>query len=202
MRRQMSGLAVGVLLGMGCVSDSVVFSTATMYGIELNAVEQGGQTIKVGFHRVEGVVMPMVDDDGNLLDEAYPVAAAYKSNTGALLLAALTNNYVRQSFATGAAADSPLAQAGVINALQANAADVEKIYAQRDEQRQLILKIVQVEESQVPAVSRAAQQMGLLRGDQPLTTLRDFKSQMAMVPDGSQVTTERLKDLQSFVNSL
>jgi hypothetical protein len=78
-----------------------------MMGIELNALEGGEQSIKVGYQRAEGVIMPVRKKGDQLMDEAYPVISIYDMDTGPLLLRTLSTTRVKQVFATGRAAVKP-----------------------------------------------------------------------------------------------
>ena len=90
-------IAALLLLGIafcGC-QRNLYFGTGTQFGLELNALEGGCQTVKLGFQRVEGVVMPLrrtAEDDANApgqIKEAYPVLSIYDMDTGSLGFGAL-----------------------------------------------------------------------------------------------------------------
>ena len=104
---------VPTMLGTtGCISNAVVFSTSTRLGIEISAAEGGQQHALIGYKRFEGVTMPMREDQGELISEAYSIYAFYKLETGSLLLPDLKPIQVDQRFAMGEAA---LAATGSLN---------------------------------------------------------------------------------------
>jgi hypothetical protein len=109
-------LACGLL---SACKNSVLFTTSTMLGVELNALEGGEQSVKVGYQRAEGVMMPVRKKDGKIMEEAYPVISLYDMDTGSLLLRALTTTRVKQVFATGRAAVKPTAAGAALKAFQA-----------------------------------------------------------------------------------
>jgi len=95
-----------VFLAGGC-SNSILFTTSSMVGIELNALEGNSQSIKLGYQRVEGVLMPVNkdgSDNGDIRDNAYSVLSVMDMDTGTLLLGNLQTTTIRQVFATGNAA--------------------------------------------------------------------------------------------------
>ena len=99
-------LALSAAFFLGCAKDAVVFSTSTRLGIELNTTEAGQQGVRIGYKRSEGVTMPQRKEDGTVREEAYPVFAAFRFDTGSVLLAGLGATKIDQRFATGEAADS------------------------------------------------------------------------------------------------
>jgi hypothetical protein len=124
-----SGLWVCVA-GTGCARDAIVFGTSTRFGIELNTTEAGQQGARVGYKRAEGVTMPTryrevtttpdggkKKGDWKLRDKAFPVFAAFRFDTGSLLLAGLGTTEVEQRFATGQAAVSATSTAEGIQAM-------------------------------------------------------------------------------------
>lgn len=126
--------AAGVLLLLflsGC-GNALVFSTSTLFGIELNALEGGQQTAKVAIQRMEGVSMPACKyestadwfttrscNPAKMRREAYSTLAIMDSETGVLLLPGLTNSYVKQVFATGRAASDTLAPEAAASTMRA-----------------------------------------------------------------------------------
>ena len=100
--------AAGVAFS-GCASNSVAFVTTTTTGVEINAVEGGQQSAKVGFERFEGVVMPMVTKNNEketvYLTDAYPIYAEYEFHSGGLTTTGENAGLIiRQVFAIGRAA--------------------------------------------------------------------------------------------------
>ena len=59
--RMIASLAA-VLLLSGCARDAVLFATSSTLGIELNAADNAQQTVKVGYQRIEGVIMPVGEE--------------------------------------------------------------------------------------------------------------------------------------------
>lgn len=104
-----------VILLSGCVKDGVFFVSSTQLGIEVNTVEDGQQTARIGYSRSEATIMPVRDGCyGELLPEAYPLLSVFEMDSGPLLVSAFTTTTVRQIFVTGKAsleADAPLAVA-------------------------------------------------------------------------------------------
>ena len=104
-----------VILLSGCVKDGVFFVSSTQLGIEVNTVEDGQQTARIGYSRSEATIMPVRDGCyGELLPEAYPLLSVFEMDSGPLLVSAFTTTAVRQIFVTGKAsleADAPLAVA-------------------------------------------------------------------------------------------
>ena len=115
----MKFLKLGFLLGMvgvvvmtcGCRS-TVTFAASTMIGVEINGVETGEQSAKVGYQRVEGVTMPLrfdeeagsLDNSGEVMPDAYPVISAFKMKTGSLFSSSMGDMEIHQVFASGEAA--------------------------------------------------------------------------------------------------
>lgn len=92
--------------GGGCVSDAILFTTATQVGIEVNGLDNGKQTARIGYERAEFVSMPVRKKDGSLRSEAYSVVSAFHFDSGTILLSASGPQPTKivQIFATGAAA--------------------------------------------------------------------------------------------------
>lgn len=93
-----------IALSLPSCQNAIVFTTSTQTGIELNAGEGGRETVKVGYDRFEGVIMPLRKKNGQIIDEAYPIYSRYEFKTGPLLLSAVTTTHVSHVFATGEAA--------------------------------------------------------------------------------------------------
>lgn len=94
---------------LSACTNAVLFTTASIIGIEMNTAENGQQSLKFGYHRFEGVVMPHTLPDGGVPGEAYAVRSIFQMDTGPFLLPALQADVQRgvtitQVFATGAAA--------------------------------------------------------------------------------------------------
>jgi hypothetical protein len=115
----------------GC-GNALVFSTSTLYGIELNALEGGQQTAKVAVQRLEGVSMPTCRYEGpkdwfttrscdpkEMRKEAYSTLAIMDSKTGPLLLPDLKTGYVNQVFVTGQAASESVAPRSAASTMRA-----------------------------------------------------------------------------------
>ncbi len=103
-------LAAALCVAPGC-RHAVIFTTSNLTGVELNAVEGGMQTVRVGYDRTEGVLMPMRRDPvSGEYAEAYSVLAGSSIQSSGFLLASLGNVRVTQVFATGAAAQVPGAE--------------------------------------------------------------------------------------------
>ena len=119
--RTIGGVALLVTLG-GCVN-AVVFSTSNHIGIDLNALEGGQQSAKVGIQREEAVAMPVCANAADwkhpsrpctgIRKQAYSTMAASEVQTGTLLLAGLTSVQIAQVFATGTAAQKGTAPRAV-----------------------------------------------------------------------------------------
>jgi hypothetical protein len=114
---RLAAVACSFLAPSGC-SNTLLFTTGTQLGIEVNAAEGGQQTAKVGYQRFEGTVMPIRKRDGTIAEEVYPVLAVYSLETGTLLLGGLTTTKIRQVFATGKAAVQPRAAEAVERAFR------------------------------------------------------------------------------------
>lgn len=112
-------LAFASLCLSGCAKDAVIFSTSTRLGIELNTTEGGQQGVRIGYKRSEGVTMPQRKEDGTLRDEAYPVFAAFRFDTGSVLLAGLGTTEIDQRFATGDAANAATSSESALSAMLA-----------------------------------------------------------------------------------
>ncbi len=112
-------VAATAAASMGCAR-AVVFATGTRVGIELNAVENGQQTVMVGYKRSEGVFMPVREEDDEAPRKtAFSTLSASNFETGTLLLAGLGSTKVKSVFATGAAASEYNAPKSVSKALHA-----------------------------------------------------------------------------------
>lgn len=113
-----------LLTTWGC-SNALVFSTSTLTAIDLNAVENGQQTVTVGYKRFEGVVMPVrKEKDGPARREAFSVLAASSYDTGGLQLSSLTGTKVKTVFATGEAAAQANAPKAVASLFAAFSGDL------------------------------------------------------------------------------
>ncbi len=108
----------------GC-SNALIFATSTLTAIDLNAVENGQQTVTVGYKRFEGVVMPVrKDKDGPARQHAFSVLAASSYDTGGLQLTNLTGTKVKTVFATGEAAAQTNAPKAVASLFAAFSGDL------------------------------------------------------------------------------
>ena len=122
----LSGLAaLALLCAIGC-ANTVVVSTSTMIGVEINAADAGEQTAKVGYQRAEGVVMPIRKSKANvrcgessIIPNAYPVISVFELKTGSLLLAGLGPLRLNSVFATGRAAVADNEPSSVVNSFSA-----------------------------------------------------------------------------------
>lgn len=89
--------------------NTVVFTTASTVGLEVNALESASQSVKVGYHRFEGVVMPHNPEDG-AADKTYSVRSMFEMRIGRFLFPApgpeRRGVTIEQVFATGKAATS------------------------------------------------------------------------------------------------
>jgi len=117
-------IVLAVVVTTGC-QNTLYFATGTQFGIEINAAEGGRQTAKIGYHRMEGVVMPLrrtdeqAEEGGKLKPAAYPVLSIFDLESGTLLLAGLGTTKVRQVFATGRAAVQEKSVESVNNTMRA-----------------------------------------------------------------------------------
>jgi hypothetical protein len=107
--RTISLLAVLLVLPLATAcQNSILFTTSNLTGLELNTVEGGQQTAKLGYQRFEGVVMPMrtreLADGTVIYEEAYSVLAATSMQSKGFLTSTLSNVRITQVFATGRAA--------------------------------------------------------------------------------------------------
>lgn len=97
----------GAALAMLSACNTVVFTTASTVGIEVNALESASQTVKVGYHRFEGVVMPHDPEDG-ATNKTYSVRSIFEMRVGPFLVPAFGDQKrgvaIEQVFATGSAA--------------------------------------------------------------------------------------------------
>lgn len=107
-------LAVVAMLpmwGVGC-TNAILFSSSTLSGVEFNAAEGGEQAARIGYRRIEGVIMPVAKENKGtknpeLMDEAFSVLSISKFESGSLFTKAFTTGRVTQVFATGRAAVNP-----------------------------------------------------------------------------------------------
>lgn len=107
----------------GCASNTVVMTTATRIGLDINASEPGLQGAHFGYDRFEGVIMPIVSTDKagqtTYLGDAYPIYSRHHVHVGSFLLDLIGNEdagvRVVQSLATGEAAKSPAVRKNVSN---------------------------------------------------------------------------------------
>jgi len=107
----------------GCASNTVVMTTATRIGLDINASEPGLQGAHFGYDRFEGVIMPIVSTNKQgetiYLGDAYPIYSRHYVHVGSLILDFTTNTNagvkVVQSLATGKAAKMPAVRTAVSN---------------------------------------------------------------------------------------
>lgn len=111
------GAALVIAPALGCARNLVVFSTSTSLAVAVGVTEAGQQGIQVGYKRFEGVTQPVRDEQDALAREAYPVFAAFRSDTRALLISALGTSEIEQRFATGNAAKNATSDSRAFSAL-------------------------------------------------------------------------------------
>ena len=70
---------------LSACTNAVLFTTASIIGIEMNTAENGQQSLKFGYHRFEGVVMPHTLKGGGVRDQAYDVRSIFEMDTGPFL---------------------------------------------------------------------------------------------------------------------
>lgn len=107
----------------GCSTNTVVFTTATRLGVEINSTEPGQQGAHVGYERFEGAIMPMVATDKeqaeSRLDEAYPIYSRHYFHIGSLKPKFLGGEgrgiVVIQAFATGAQSTTQTVRTSIDN---------------------------------------------------------------------------------------
>ena len=115
--------AMGAALLAGCASNTVVMTTATRVGLDINASEPGLQGAHFGYDRFEGVIMPIgtTDKQGQTiyLGDAYPIYSKHYVHVGSFLLDFIGNEdagvKVVQTLATGKAAKIPAVRTKVSN---------------------------------------------------------------------------------------
>lgn len=130
--------AVGsaLVFANGC-TNALVFTTSTVTAIDINAVENGQQTLTVGYKRFEGVVMPVREDKDTCVTcdhrpvrkRAYSVISALRYDTGGLLPENLGGNdvngtHIKSVFATGNAAKVQTAAESMMGFFEAYEGDL------------------------------------------------------------------------------
>jgi hypothetical protein len=104
--------AVGSVLLAGCAR-TLLFTTTSVLGVDMNVGEGGQETVKVGINRFDGVSMPACIDDQpwystkaclRVMPKAYATLSVYDVNVGWQRVPGLASTDVTQVFATGHAA--------------------------------------------------------------------------------------------------
>jgi hypothetical protein len=149
----------GAVIGSACMTNAVVFKTATRFAVEIQTTEEQ-PGVKVGYQRFEGVTMPLrtptrdeagnpIEGGGELLPEAYPVLAGFMQSSSGFWPSPERplGTTIKQVFATGEAAGLDGAPAAVLSALDLSVAPKEGMPSKQgsDSARQLLELLRRVE---------------------------------------------------------
>jgi hypothetical protein len=183
----------------GCMTNAVVFKTATRFAIEIQTTEEQ-PGVKVGYQRFEGVTMPLrtprtdangrtIEGGGELLPEAYPVLAGFMQSSSGFWPSPTRpiGTTIKQVFATGDAAALDDAPAAVLSALDLSLAPVEGMpsKAGSDSAKRLIDLIRSVKEENGPrAWEILSSELGkpIANADEAKAAIQDAAEKEGMQP--------------------